>query len=103
MTFEQMKRWEPFGVPPDQDDRAYLRILNWAVPALRLDARGKCAAYFGMSDEADKLGINLIEKYILQNYEFDSVDISHIVRECRIYREGQSKNGSPGAASVLQQ
>jgi hypothetical protein len=78
MTFRKMQHVFK-TVPMDVCDETALKTLNKAVPSLRHLARSSCAKY--LNADPEKLLKRTIEHHILEDYEFDSIDIAKIVGE----------------------
>jgi hypothetical protein len=70
------------------DDGTAIKIITKAVPSLKYLARPSCAAYLEIdvpSSQMDNLSQERIKKHILMQYDFDVIDISHIIKELDIF------------------
>jgi hypothetical protein len=89
MTLYLIRHHKPYGLLEVPDQTA-LAIVNQACPGLRHVARADCANYLDCPPES--LTIKIIEKHILESYQFDAVDVSRIVNA--IARFNKNKTAS---------
>lgn len=60
-----------------KDNYNWMPLLVKACPQLKYTARSDAVKYYGYSDvDQDK-----IKQYLLHHYDYDVIDISHIIKE----------------------
>ena len=68
---------------PKLDNKAWVKFIVGVIPSLLLIMRDEAADYYNCTADRDKLSQEKIYAFLLKYYEFDVIEISHLVAALR--------------------